>query len=62
MRQVMSGPVRYLHVAHNEWSPAADWSASELLRGRSVREDQLDRDTVKRPFHGATVSAARTWA
>jgi len=44
----MSGPVRYLHVAHNEWSPVTDWSASEFLHGRSVREDQVDRDTVKR--------------
>lgn len=48
VRQTMSGPGRYLHLAHNEWSPVAGWSASELLRGRSVREDQLARDAVKR--------------
>lgn len=46
-RENKSGTVRYLHLAHNEWDPT---------RGRAVprvlftfgREDQLDRDAVKR--------------
>ncbi len=46
-RENKSGTVRYLHLAHNEWDPA---------KGRAVpkvpftfgREDQLDRDAVKR--------------
>jgi hypothetical protein len=46
-RENKSGTVRYLHLAHNEWDP---------VRGRAVpkvlftfgREDDLDRDAVKR--------------
>src|ERR1700754_2416693 len=45
-RENKSGTVRYLHLAHNEWDP---------VKGRAVpkvftfgREDDLDRDGVKR--------------
>lgn len=46
-RENKSGTVRYLHLAHNEWDP---------IKGRAVpkvlftfgREDELDRDAVRR--------------
>jgi hypothetical protein len=46
-RKTKSGPVRYLHLAHNEWDPVAGRSVPKLLYGFG-REDQLDRDAVKR--------------
>lgn len=46
-RKTNSGPVRYLHLAHNEWDPVAGRSVPKILYGFG-REDQLDRDAVKR--------------
>src|SRR4051794_22786742 len=46
-RKTKSGPVRYLHLAHNEWDPVAGRSVPKILYGIG-REDQLDRDAVKR--------------
>ncbi len=46
-RKTKSGPVRYLHLAHNEWDPVAGRSVPKILYGFG-REDQLDREAVKR--------------
>src|SRR5215204_4830710 len=46
-RKTKSGAVRYLHLAHNEWDPVAGRSVPRLLHGFG-REDQLDREAVKR--------------
>ena len=46
-RKTKSGSVRYLHLAHNEWDPVAGRSVPKILYGFG-REDQLDRDAVKR--------------
>jgi len=46
-RKTKDGPVRYLHLAHNEWDPVAGRSVPKILYGFG-REDQLDRDAVKR--------------
>jgi Transposase DDE domain len=46
-RRTKSGPVRYLHLAHNEWDPVAGRSVPKILYGFG-RADQLDRDAVKR--------------
>src|SRR6266571_156760 len=40
-------PVRYLHLAHNEWDPAAGRSVPKVLYSFG-REDALDRAAVKR--------------
>jgi len=40
-------PVRYLHLAHNEWDPAAGRSVPTVLYSFG-REDALDRAAVKR--------------
>jgi hypothetical protein len=40
-------PVRYLHLAHNQWDQAAGRSVPKLLHGLG-REDQLDRAAIKR--------------
>ncbi|MFF0654720.1 IS1634 family transposase [Micromonospora tulbaghiae] len=47
VRKTKSGQVRYLHLAHNEWDPVAGRSVPKILYGFG-REDQLDRDAVKR--------------
>jgi transposase len=46
-RKTKNGAVRYLHLAHNEWDPVAGRSVPKLLHSFG-REDQLDRDAVKR--------------
>ena len=46
-RSTKNGQVRYLHLAHNEWDPVAGRSVPKILYGFG-REDQLDRDAVKR--------------
>jgi hypothetical protein len=46
-RKTKNGPVRYLHLAHNEWDPVAGRSVPKILYGFG-RADQLDRDAVKR--------------
>src|SRR6266540_2929106 len=40
-------PVRYLHLAHNQWDQAQGRSVPKLLYGFG-REDQLDRAAIKR--------------
>jgi hypothetical protein len=40
-------PVRYLHLAHNQWDQAAGRSVPKILYGFG-REDQLDRAAIKR--------------
>lgn len=40
-------PVRYLHLAHNDWDPAAGRSVPKILYSFG-REDHLDRPAVKR--------------
>ena len=46
-RKTKSGTVRYLHLAHSEWDPVAGRSVPKILYGFG-REDQLDRDAIKR--------------
>ena len=46
-RKTKSGTVRYLHLAHSEWDPVACRSVPKILYGFG-REDQLDRDAIKR--------------
>jgi hypothetical protein len=46
-RTTKNGPVRYLHLAHNQWDPVAGRSVPKILYGFGP-EDQLDRDAVKR--------------
>ena len=46
-RKTKSGTVRYLHLAHSEWDPVASRSVPKILYGFG-REDQLDRDAIKR--------------
>src|SRR5580765_6217292 len=46
-RRTKSGTVRYLHLAHSEWDPVAGRSVPKILYGFG-REDQLDRDAIKR--------------
>jgi len=67
-RTTKSGPVRYLHLAHNEWDPVAGRSVPKILYGFG-REDQLDRDAIKRLvgslarlLHPADALAATTGA
>jgi hypothetical protein len=47
-RKVKGGEVRYLHLAHNEWDAAARRSVPKMLYSFG-REDQLDKDAVRRP-------------
>lgn len=46
-RENKSGTVRYLHLAHNEWDPAKGRAVPRVLFTFG-REDELDRDAVKR--------------
>jgi hypothetical protein len=46
-RKVKDGEVRYLHLAHNEWDAAARRSVPKVLYSFG-REDQLDREAVRR--------------
>jgi hypothetical protein len=46
-KKTRNGVVRYLHLAHNTWDPVAGRSVPKLLYGFG-REDQLDREAVKR--------------
>lgn len=46
-RENKSGTVRYLHLAHNEWDPAKGRAVPKVLFTFG-REDDLDRDAVKR--------------
>ena len=46
-RENKSGTVRYLHLAHNEWDPARGRAVPKVLYTFG-REDDLDRDAVRR--------------
>jgi Transposase DDE domain len=46
-RENKSGTVRYLHLAHNEWDPAKGRAVPRVLFTFG-REDQLDRDAIRR--------------
>ncbi|MDQ0956533.1 hypothetical protein QFZ66_000411 [Streptomyces sp. B4I13] len=46
-RENKSGTVRYLHLAHNEWDPVKGRAVPRILFTFG-REDDLDRDAVKR--------------
>jgi hypothetical protein len=46
-RENKSGTVRYLHLAHNEWDAVKGWAVPKVLFTFG-REDDLDRDGVKR--------------
>lgn len=47
-RKIKDGAeVRYLHLAHNQWDPARQRSAPQVLYSFG-REDTLDRDAIKR--------------
>jgi hypothetical protein len=46
-RENKSGTVRYLHLAHNEWDPAKGRAVPKILYTFG-REDDLDRDAVRR--------------
>jgi DDE family transposase len=46
-RKVKGGEVRYLHLAHNEWDAAARRSVPKVLHSFG-REDQLDKDAIRR--------------
>ena len=46
-RKVKGGEVRYLHLAHNKWDAAARRSVPRLVYSFG-REDQLDKDAVRR--------------
>jgi hypothetical protein len=46
-RENKSGTVRYLHLAHNEWDPVKGRAVPKVLFTFG-REDDLDRDAVKR--------------
>src|SRR6266702_4237814 len=58
-------PVRYLHLAHNQWDQAAGRSVPKILYGFG-REDQLDRAAIKRLVANRALApssklAAATW-
>jgi hypothetical protein len=46
-RENKSGTVRYLHLAHNEWDPVKGRAVPKVLFTFG-REDELDREAVKR--------------
>ena len=52
-------PVRYLHLAHNEWDPAASRSVPKVLYSFG-REDALDRAAVKRLVASLGIAAPAT--
>ena len=57
-RKTKSGTVRYLHLAHSEWDPVAGRSVPKILYGFG-REDQLDRDAIKRLVGSLTGCSTR---
>jgi Transposase DDE domain len=46
-RNADGAPVRYLHLAHNDWDPGAGRSVPKILYSFG-REDHLDRPAIKR--------------
>ena len=63
-------PVRYLHLAHNQWDPAAGRSVPRVLYSFG-REDALDRAAIRRlvaslsklldPADALAATAGSTW-
>src|SRR5205809_6918478 len=47
VRKTKNGEVRYLQLAHNEWDAAKGRSVPKVIYGFG-REDQLDKDAVRR--------------
>jgi hypothetical protein len=47
VRKTKTGEVRYLQLAHNEWDPARGRAVPRVIYGFG-REDQLDKDAVRR--------------
>ncbi|MHB1527532.1 MAG: IS1634 family transposase, partial [Candidatus Dormibacteria bacterium] len=45
--------VRYLQLAHNQWDPVARQAKAQVIHSFG-REDQLDRDAIKRLIHSLT--------
>ena len=60
-RENKSGTVRYLHLAHNEWDPVKGRAVPKVLFTFG-REDELDRDAVKRLWGSRTRPPVLTWA
>src|SRR3954462_13529767 len=52
-RKTKAGAGRYLPLAHSEWDPVAGRSVPKILYGFG-REDQLNRDAIKRMFGSLT--------
>ena len=48
--------IRYLQLAHNEWDAQAGVSRTKVLHSFG-REDELDRDAVRRLVSGAVPAA-----
>jgi len=46
-RKTKNGAVRYLQLAHNEWDAAARRSVPKVVYSFG-REDQLDKDAIRR--------------
>ena len=51
VRRTKTGEVRYLQLAHNEWDAARGRSVPRVIYGFG-REDQLDKEAVRRLFRG----------
>ena len=47
VRRTKNGAVRYLQLAHNEWDAAARRSVPKIIYSFG-REDQLDKDAIRR--------------
>ena len=47
VRRTKDGEVAYLQLAHNEWDPVAKQSKVRVIYNFG-REDQLDRDAIRR--------------
>ena len=47
VRRTKDGEVGYLQLAHNEWDPVAKQSKVKVIYNFG-REDQLDRDAIRR--------------
>ena len=47
VRKTRTGEVRYLQLAHNEWDAAKGRSVPKVIYGFG-REDQLDKESVRR--------------
>src|SRR5882757_1900949 len=57
VRKTKTGEVRYLQFAHNEWDAAKGRSVPRVIYGFG-REDQLDKEAVRR----LVASLSRLWS